>query len=223
MPSALNKVQKRISKKRTSKLGKSSSLNALHENSRDAQRIRRAAARDEKVIRGERERERKNDRFLKRLSHIHAALRLSQLQSQSASPPTMTIQEMHALISSLLATHTSALSAHVSARRPGRPKTRDHERAGAELAAEEAEYESGFWMVDLRKEENVRRFERWDGKWEGLGGLEFIRVRRRRGGGRDGVGNGEGEGGMEGVEGGDGGEDWEETVIQSRFPPTGAA
>lgn len=63
MPSSLNKVQKRISKKRSATKGKSRSLNALHEDSRDAQRIRRAAARDEKVVRGERERERRNDRF----------------------------------------------------------------------------------------------------------------------------------------------------------------
>ena len=44
-PRALNKVQKKISKKRGGK------PNTLHENSRDAQRVRRAGAREEKLAR----------------------------------------------------------------------------------------------------------------------------------------------------------------------------
>ncbi|KAF4549823.1 putative translation machinery-associated protein 16 [Elsinoe fawcettii] len=207
MPSQLHKVQKRISKKRTGKLGKSASLNALHENSRDAQRIRRAAARDDRVIRSEKEREKRNQRFLKRLAHLHAAVHLSTLPSRSQpTPDTMTddttspftIPAIHSLIASTIATHTRTIADHESARRPGRPKSRDHERAEAEKLAEEQEYESGFWMVDLRSAANVSKFERWDGKWEGLGNLEFVRVRRRREG-----------------------EAWEGTVVGSKFPPTG--
>jgi hypothetical protein len=45
MARALNKVQKKISKKRGGK------PNSLHENSRDAQRLRRAGAREEKLAR----------------------------------------------------------------------------------------------------------------------------------------------------------------------------
>lgn len=45
MAKALNKVHKQISKKKGGKLG------ALHENSRDAKRLRRAGAREEKLAR----------------------------------------------------------------------------------------------------------------------------------------------------------------------------
>ena len=44
MPKSLNKVQKKISKKK----GK---VNSLHENSRDSQKLRRAGARGEKLER----------------------------------------------------------------------------------------------------------------------------------------------------------------------------
>lgn len=44
MPRTLQKVQKHISKKR-------GAANSLHENSRDAQRLRRAGARDDRLIR----------------------------------------------------------------------------------------------------------------------------------------------------------------------------
>lgn len=47
MARALNKVQKQISKKRTGK----STGTSLHQNSRDAQRLRRAGAREEKLAR----------------------------------------------------------------------------------------------------------------------------------------------------------------------------
>lgn len=45
MPSKLSKVHKHISKK------KGAHFNSLHENSRDAQRLRRAGARDDRVNR----------------------------------------------------------------------------------------------------------------------------------------------------------------------------
>lgn len=44
MPRTLQKVQKQISKKR-------GAVNSLHENSRDAQRLRRAGARDDRLTR----------------------------------------------------------------------------------------------------------------------------------------------------------------------------
>lgn len=70
MVSGLNKVTKTISKKRIGKLGKSASLSALHENSRDAARIRRAAARDDKVLLKEKTR-RERDGRLRKLPTLH--------------------------------------------------------------------------------------------------------------------------------------------------------
>jgi len=58
MPSSLNKVQKHISKKKGG-----AKKNALHENSRDAVRLRRAAGRDDKVARASAIREKQNDKF----------------------------------------------------------------------------------------------------------------------------------------------------------------
>lgn len=48
MPSSLHKVSKKISKKKGASSIKSG---VLHENSRDAQKIRRASARDDKITR----------------------------------------------------------------------------------------------------------------------------------------------------------------------------
>ncbi|PNS21823.1 GPI ethanolamine phosphate transferase 3 [Sphaceloma murrayae] len=118
--------------------------------------------------------------------------------SNASLLPSFTDENLHSLISSFLSSHDRAIREVEKERRPGRPKSREHERLEAEKSLAEKEYESGFWMVDLRKPEVVKKFTHWSGLWEGLGNLEYVRVRQRR----------EGEG-------------WESTVVGSKFPPTG--
>lgn len=196
MPSSLNKVTKTISRKRQGKAGKSTSLNALHENSRDAKRIRRAASRDQKVLRQEKTRRERDGRLLSRMAFFHAALQM---------PGSTTVPSLHALVQQFLSRHTAELEEHVAQRRSGRPKTARHVALEALKDVEEKEYDTGFWTLDTRDPDNARKFVRdWSGEWGGLGQFKFVRVRRLK----------EGEGAMDDAPGEEVG------VTESGFPPT---
>ncbi|GAM89320.1 hypothetical protein ANO11243_073570 [Dothideomycetidae sp. 11243] len=172
MPSSLHKVTKSITRKRQGKLGKSSSLYALHENSRDAQRIRRAAARDDKVLRlekGRRERDGKFSFFGSMLAMLQPAL------FAATNSPT---QRMHALVQLFISRHESELSSLTAERRPGRPKSARHLAVEQLVAEENNEYDAGFWTLDMRDEANVKLFEEWKGEWGALGQFKFVRVCR---------------------------------------------
>jgi translation machinery-associated protein 16 len=61
-------------------------------------------------------------------------------------------------------------------RRPGRPMGREEERVRRRKEDEENEFETGFWVPDLRDEENLRRLREWKGDWVGLNVVQFVRV-----------------------------------------------
>lgn len=63
-------------------------------------------------------------------------------------------------------------------RRQGRPMGREEERVRTRKEEEEREFETGFWVPDLRDEENLRRLREWKGDWVGLNVVRFARVRR---------------------------------------------
>ena len=44
--------------------------------------------------------------------------------------------------------------------------------------AERQEWQSGFWIPDLRSRECVERLQQWTGEWGSLGTIAFIRLRR---------------------------------------------
>ena len=43
---------------------------------------------------------------------------------------------------------------------------------------EEKEFETGFWVPDLRDRENLKRLREWRGDWVGLNVVRFVRVRK---------------------------------------------
>jgi len=75
---------------------------------------------------------------------------------------------------------------------------------------EREEFRTGFWTLDLRDEENVKRFLDWDGRWASLGPFTFIRVHERS------EGKDAEMGGVDGDEEGDVG------ITVGKFPPAGS-
>lgn len=162
MPRALHKVQKHISKKRGGK------PTSLHQNSRDAQRLRSASAREEKLTKLLDAATRANQVYVDRVSWYRSAL------EGSAGP--LSEDELHVLTQSFVAREDEELEEAKAERRPGRPPSKVEERISDRKDAEEREHKSGFWIPDLRNQEGREKLEKWSGDWAGLNTLTFIRI-----------------------------------------------
>ncbi|KAF1824864.1 uncharacterized protein K489DRAFT_313953 [Dissoconium aciculare CBS 342.82] len=164
MVSKLNKVRKHVSKKKGAK------MNSLHENSRDAQRLRKASVRDERVLKTVSTKEKANHHWLDRVSFF-----------QDNLPDTLHPMEMSRvqdLIEEWLSRHDEEVATLKSERRPGRPATTRQTLLEQAIHAERLEYESGFWMPNLRDEESLIKLDAWKGDWLSLANLRFSRVEK---------------------------------------------
>jgi len=163
MPSSLNKIQKHVNKKKPG-----SKSTALHENSRDAIRLRRASARDDRVARVEALREKANDKFLLRVAFLQSSL--------ASSSAVHSVTETQSLIEKLLSRNDDALAEIKAERRPGRPASAKQGVLEQLMKEERNEYEGGFWVPDLRDEKTVETLARWGGHWNGLANMKFVRI-----------------------------------------------
>ncbi|EME40152.1 hypothetical protein DOTSEDRAFT_137967 [Dothistroma septosporum NZE10] len=164
MPSKLSKVTKRVTKKKGSK------INALHENSRDARRLRRAGARDERVANMKATKQRTNLPWLERIAFF-----------QDNLPDTLhplNMEEIKDLVKQFLQRHDEELSALKGDRRSGRPASTRQSLLEQAVKAETQEFESGFWLPNLQDEETLEKLDQWKGLWLGLGTLRFVRVQK---------------------------------------------
>lgn len=162
MPSSLNKVQKHVNKKKGHK------SNALHENSRDAQRLRRAGARDERVAKVTATREKANRPWLERVEFF-----------QSKLPETLhplELEKIKELVEEFLSRHNEELAQLKAERRPGRPPSNRQTLLEQQIKQEALEYEGGFWMPNMQDEETLMNIEKWAGEWMALAPLRFVRV-----------------------------------------------
>ncbi|KAF2234773.1 hypothetical protein EV356DRAFT_144229 [Viridothelium virens] len=164
MPSSVPKVTKQINKKKPGKLG------ALHENSRDAKRLRRANARDDKLNRVAAVRAKKTEPFLERIAFLQSAAQEHR--------NTFSLREMQSLVEGFLKRDEDALAELQAMRRPGRPASAGQDLLQAKLDLEQKEYNSGFWMPDLEDEPNVDRLRQWNGEWNSLDTMVFVRITR---------------------------------------------
>lgn len=162
MPRALHKVQKQISKKKGGK------PTALHENSRDARRLRQAGAREDKIARIMNAAAKSNQIYVERVAWLQEAVK------QYEEPPSE--PEIQQLVQDFIAREQEELDEIKAAHRPGRPKSKAEERIQDRVDAEEREYKGGFWMPDLRNEGCVEKLKRWGGQWGGLSTMTYIRV-----------------------------------------------
>ncbi|KAF2717868.1 hypothetical protein K431DRAFT_306587 [Polychaeton citri CBS 116435] len=163
MPSKLAKVQKTVNKKKGGiKAG------ALHENSRDAMRLRRAGARDDRVIRLSAIREKANRAWVERIMFF---------QDNLPNPlHPMEIAEIQAIATNYIARNDDELAQLKTERRSGRPASNRQTLLEQQKRTEESEYVSGFWLPNLQDDETLLKLEAWKGDWAGLANLRFIRI-----------------------------------------------
>ncbi|KAL8928468.1 MAG: hypothetical protein Q9208_001702 [Pyrenodesmia sp. 3 TL-2023] len=164
MPKNLAKVQKKISKK------KGKALSSLHENSRDAKRLRRAGARSEKLDKLAAARGRASQPLLQRIAFFQSAAQ--------ESPETFTISDIQLLIEVYLSRDSSELSTLQSERRPGRPTSTREDTLKQLQDTEAKEYASGFWLPDMEDAETLARLKVWSGEWMNLNTMKFVRVKQ---------------------------------------------
>ncbi|KAI4730710.1 hypothetical protein E4T49_01450 [Aureobasidium sp. EXF-10728] len=161
MPSKFAKVQKQVSKKKGGAL-------ALHENSRDALRLRSAVARDDRVARLGAVREKLNDVYLNRIVFF---------QDEIPDPlRPLTDDEVHHVIAKYLGREDEALAALKAERRPGRPKSTKQTILEQQQDQEQKEYESGLWIPDMQNEATLTKLRNWKGEWIALSPLTYVRV-----------------------------------------------
>lgn len=168
-PKSLHKVAKSITRK-IGKHGPKKST-ALHGNSRDAKRLQRASARDSKVAEKIYLAAKSRDPYLARIAHFHAL-------AASAPKREWSDEDLKDTVEQFIRRRDVALGKLEGERRAGRPMSKEEERVRARKENEENEFESGFWVVDLRDEENRRKLCEWKGDWGGMNVLKFVRVRK---------------------------------------------
>ncbi|KAI4284518.1 MAG: hypothetical protein L6R38_001341 [Xanthoria sp. 2 TBL-2021] len=161
MPKDLAKVQKKIHKKK-------GVATSLHENSRDAKRLRRAGARSDKLEKLATARGKALQPYLRRISFFQSA-------AQEASGP-FTVESMQALIEIYLDRDSTELSTIQSERRPGRPTSTGEDLLKQRIQVEANEYKSGYWIPDMEDMENLERLKEWNEQWTSLGTLEYVRI-----------------------------------------------
>ncbi|KAK3698302.1 translation machinery-associated protein 16 [Vermiconidia calcicola] len=164
MPSSLAKVQKHVHKKKGNK------INSLHENSRDAQRLRKAGARDDRVARLHAVQKKANRLWIERVAYFQERL------PDTLHP--MQVDVIQQLISDYIARNVEELEVLKAERRSGRPASTRQTLLEQQRTLEEREYESGFWLPDLQDEQTLQRLDSWKGDWVGLGVMKFVRVEK---------------------------------------------
>ena len=162
MPSKLAKVQKHVTKKKGNK------INSLHENSRDARRLRTAGARDDKVARLGAVREKANKLWIDRVAFCQEWL--------PATLHPLEIDKIQALILLYLSRNDAELDQLKAERRAGRPPSTRQTLLEQQKKVEGKEHESGFWLPNLQDEETLVKLDVWKGDWVGLGTVRFVRV-----------------------------------------------
>ena len=74
--------------------------------------------------------------------------------------------------------HEEELTKLKHERRPGRPPTSRQERIELQMSKDNHEYDSGFWIPNMEDEKNLDALRQWDGQWQSLGSLNFVRLSR---------------------------------------------
>lgn len=162
MARALQKVQKKISKKRNGK------TTALHENSRNAQRLRQAGAREDKLARIMSAAAKSNQVYVDRVAWFQEMVKDSEQPLSDA--------ELQQAVTDFVGREDEELAELKAAQRPGRPRSRAEEVIQNRIDAEMSQYKAGFWAPEVRDAESLEKLQHWGGQWGGLGSLKFVRV-----------------------------------------------
>lgn len=163
MTKALHKVQKHISKKKGGK------ITALHENSRDAKRLRQASAREEKLGKLVAATVRANQFYIDRIAWFQDHLD----KDQNDLGSYVALQHY---IEMFIDRHQEELEHLKAERRPGRPPSKQEERLQHRRDEEAKEFQSGIWVPDLANQQCIQSLKKWNGQWNALNTLTFVRV-----------------------------------------------
>ncbi|KAF2129953.1 hypothetical protein P153DRAFT_290469 [Dothidotthia symphoricarpi CBS 119687] len=157
----LGKVQKQISKKKGPNA-------ALHEGSRNTQRLQAASARDDKLNRLSTLRTKQNRHYL---------LRIKSFQSYTTEHDSpLSISDIQAMIEDYLGRDDEEVAKLKEERRAGRPPSTRQTLLEQNQATEQNEYASGFWVPDLEDADNLKKLKEWNGQWSSLATLKFARI-----------------------------------------------
>lgn len=162
MARALQKVQKAISKKRGGK------TTALHENSRNAQRLRAAGAREDKLARIMSAAAKSNQVYVDRVAWFQELVRDNEEPLSDA--------EVEQAVTDFIGRQDEELAELKAAQRPGRPRSKGEELIQNRIDVEMGQFKAGFWAPEMRDAESLDKLKRWGGQWGGLGTLKFVRV-----------------------------------------------
>ncbi|KAJ5306169.1 hypothetical protein PENANT_c024G09414 [Penicillium antarcticum] len=163
MPVALSKVHKQISKKR-------GVVNALHENSRDAHRLRKAGARDDRLSRHGATVMRARQPYMDRIDYIYEAV---QEMSDALSD-----EELAEFVKTYINRDTPEIELLQSERRKGRPASKREEALKERVQTEDREFTTGLWMPDLSDSYVMTTLKAWNRDWSGLSAMKFIRFKK---------------------------------------------
>lgn len=162
MPFKLSKIQKLVTKK------KGANSKALHENSRDALRIRKASMRDDRVNRKHKVQKGANEQWLNRIAWFKDHL-----------PDTLhpfTKEEFQATVEEYLTHMDEEINQLQSERRSGRPATTRQQLLELAKDGEKKEYHSGLWVPNLQDEQTLLKLDTWEYDWLSLANMNFVRV-----------------------------------------------
>ncbi|EAW21642.1 translation machinery-associated protein 16 [Aspergillus fischeri NRRL 181] len=161
MPKSFTKVHKHISKKR-------GVIDALHENSRDAKRLRRANARDDRVARVSALMARGRQSYIDRVTYFQETV------AEESKP--FSEDDMKDLVVRYINRSVPEIEQLQSERRKGRPPSKREEALLQRTEVENKEFKTGFWMPDLSQEDVIKGLASWNGDWSGLSMMKFIRI-----------------------------------------------
>ena len=91
-------------------------------------------------------------------------------------PAAVTDDDMHILVKQYLARNDDDLVSVKRERRAGRPPAAKEVALERKREVERGEYKTGFWMPDVRDEEERQKLCDWDGDWVSLSVISFIRL-----------------------------------------------
>ncbi|KAA8646005.1 translation machinery-associated protein 16 [Aspergillus tanneri] len=161
MPKSLQKVQKHIAKKR-------GVVEALHENSRDAKRLRRASARDDRVARVNTNLSRGRLHYVDRITYFQENI------PEESEP--FSDRDMMDVVTRYINRSVPEIEQLQSERRKGRPPSKREEVLLQRTDLESKEYKTGFWMPDISQRDVIKALAAWNGDWSGLSTMKFIRI-----------------------------------------------
>ncbi|CAG7929189.1 unnamed protein product [Penicillium olsonii] len=157
---SLEKVHKQISKKR-------GVLNIMHENSRDAHRLRKAGARVDRLSRHNHTVNRARQPYMDRIEYIHEAVQ--------EHTEALTTEQMTEFVAQYIDRDTEEIQQLQSERRKGRPPSKREEALKERVQTEDREFTTGLWMPDLSDQYALTGMKNWNGHWSGLSAIKFIR------------------------------------------------